>query len=317
MTIRVAELKLPDGFRLRAPTPDDAVAVNDLICRVDTEEFGEPDNTVEDLQGEWRREGFNLATDAWLVFAPDGALAAYSDIHDDGRVVRLNHMSSVDPRFRNRGLEDWILGNAEAWSRARISDRLIVIQHIVNADNPAKVERVTRWGYHPVRHDWVMRVMLDQAPPVPVVPVGIILRPFERGRDERAVWACIQESFRDMWNHPDVPFEPWASWLMDNAYWSPELSYLAQAGDEIAGATMAFDYPNEGWIRQVGVRRPWRTRGLGLALLHRVFGEFYRRGKPRAGLAVDAENPTGALRLYERAGMRVVNHFTRYHKELG
>jgi ribosomal protein S18 acetylase RimI-like enzyme len=66
------------------------------------------------------------------------------------------------------------------------------------------------------------------------------------------------------------------------------------------------------------VRRPWRKRGLGLALLNHSFGEFYRRGYRRVGLGVDAQNLTGALRLYEKAGMRAdpARRFSVYEKEL-
>lgn len=307
---------LPKGFTVRAPTWDDAERVNDLIIKADIDEFGEPDYSVEDLLGEWRRADFDLGTDAWLILAPDGSLAGYTDMWDGGHYVHLSTQTCVDPAYKQRGIEEWCMGNAEAWAREHVQDRAVVIQYVINADQPDKVERVTRWGYQSARHDWVMRIMLDQAIPELTVSEGIILRPFERGRDERAVWACIQEAFRDTWNHPDHPYEQWSAWLMENAYWSPELSYLAQAGDEIVGATMAFDYPNEGWIRQLGVRRPWRKQGVGLALLHTIFREFQRRAKPRAGLAVDSQSLTGALRLYERAGMRVVNHFTRYQKEL-
>jgi ribosomal protein S18 acetylase RimI-like enzyme len=66
----------------------------------------------------------------------------------------------------------------------------------------------------------------------------------------------------------------------------------------------------------LGVRRPWRRRGLGLALLHASFREFRARGLPRALLGVDSENTTGATRLYERAGMRVERTSDSYEKVL-
>jgi GNAT superfamily N-acetyltransferase len=79
---------------------------------------------------------------------------------------------------------------------------------------------------------------------------------------------------------------------------------------------MAFDFPKGGWIRQLGVRRPWRKKGIGLAILHHIFGKFYARGVTRVGLGVDAQSLTGATRLYERAGMHVKNHFARFEKEI-
>jgi len=69
-------------------------------------------------------------------------------------------------------------------------------------------------------------------------------------------------------------------------------------------------------VALLGVRERWRRRGLGLALLHRVFGEFYSRGERKVGLGVDAQNPTGATRLYERAGMHVHTEDIVFEKEL-
>ena len=71
-----------------------------------------------------------------------------------------------------------------------------------------------------------------------------------------------------------------------------------------------------GWVNILGVRRPWRKRGIGVALLEHSFGEFYRRGILKAGLGVDAESLTGALRLYEKAGMHVHLIFDNYEKTI-
>jgi mycothiol synthase len=64
----------------------------------------------------------------------------------------------------------------------------------------------------------------------------------------------------------------------------------------------------------LGVRRRWRRRGLGLALLLQSFTDFRRRGATRVGLGVDAESPTGAVSLYEQAGMQVVRRNDAYEK---
>lgn len=71
-----------------------------------------------------------------------------------------------------------------------------------------------------------------------------------------------------------------------------------------------------GWVHQLGVRRPWRQRGLGLALLQQSFAALHQRGRLRVGLGVDADSLTGATRLYEKAGMKVVRQYDTYEKEL-
>ena len=57
-------------------------------------------------------------------------------------------------------------------------------------------------------------------------------------------------------------------------------------------------------------------KGLGLALMKQTFGEFYKRGIKTVGLGVDAENPTGATRLYQKVGMHPASEHVTYEKEL-
>jgi len=81
---------------------------------------------------------------------------------------------------------------------------------------------------------------------------------------------------------------------------------IVREGDEICG--VALSTPGQfgmGFVNSVAVRPGWRRRGLGLALLRESFARFWQRGERRIGLGVDSDNPTGARRLYERAGMHV------------
>jgi ribosomal protein S18 acetylase RimI-like enzyme len=119
------------------------------------------------------------------------------------------------------------------------------------------------------------------------------------------------------------PFEEGLKrWKYDREYegFDPTLIFLAMDGDQIAGVSLCrphSQYDSElGWVRSLGVRRPWRKRGLGLALLRHSFNEFYRRGKRKVGLGVDSQNLTGALRIYENAGMHVAQAEDYYEKEL-
>jgi GNAT superfamily N-acetyltransferase len=87
----------------------------------------------------------------------------------------------------------------------------------------------------------------------------------------------------------------------------PSLWNLALADGQVVGTALNYPYVDDdhdmGWVGTLGVVREWRRRGLALALLHHSFQEFYRRGKRKVGLGVDAESLTGATRLYLKAGM--------------
>ena len=108
---------------------------------------------------------------------------------------------------------------------------------------------------------------------------------------------------------------PVVRYIKDSGSWAIE-SYYIWDGDQIAGTLIAAPELGGGWVASIGVREPWRRRGLGLALLRRSFGQFWDRGERRVQLGVDAGNATGALRLYERAGMHVVWEAVVYEKEL-
>ena len=91
-------------------------------------------------------------------------------------------------------------------------------------------------------------------------------------------------------------------------------------GSEIAGFSLcrsqSWEDPQVGWVSVLAVRRPWRQRGLGMALLQHSFGALYQRGKTMIGLGVDGQNMTGALRLYQKAGMSIYRQHNLYEKEL-
>ncbi len=116
-----------------------------------------------------------------------------------------------------------------------------------------------------------------------------------------------QEAFSEEPDFEKDPFDEWVHWSYREPF-DPELWFVATDGDEIAGIALCRgerggDF-NVGWVNILGVRKPWRRRGLGKALLEHAFREFRARGKTHAGLGVDGRNEE-ALALYGRAGMEV------------
>jgi len=158
----------------------------------------------------------------------------------------------------------------------------------------------------------------------PEWPEGIVVRAMRVGQDERAAIQAVRESFRDHWAYVEQPFEEeferWQHFMKNDKDFDPAIWFLAWDGDEVAGVSLCWPKtngdPDMGWVGTLGVRRPWRRKGLGLALLRHSFGEFHRRGKKRVGLGVDAHSLTGATRLYEKAGMYVARVYNVYEKEL-
>jgi mycothiol synthase len=166
------------------------------------------------------------------------------------------------------------------------------------------------------RFSFRMYAELDGDVPEPRWPEGIEPRSFRPG-DERAVYDVHEETFSEHPDHTRIDFEDWRHWAHAEPF-DPELWTLALAGDELQGIVLCRPEwggdPEVGWVSVIGVRRPWRGRGLGLALLQHTFRQLRERGKKRVGLGVDAENENG-VRLYERAGMHVEQRRLLYEKQ--
>jgi ribosomal protein S18 acetylase RimI-like enzyme len=187
------------------------------------------------------------------------------------------------------------------------------------SSNEAVLRQLAQRGFAPVRHSLRMEIDLTEATADPAWPDGVEVRTFREG-DERTFYDVHRETFEDSWEPMEETFEEWTHWLLRPPAFVPELWFLALAGGEPAGIAVCHPHAaveGLGWVRLLGVRRPWRRRGLGRALLLHAFHELRRRGLSGAGLGVDASSDTGANRLYESAGMRVAGRFEIYEKEVG
>jgi mycothiol synthase len=298
---------LPEGFRARPATVEDAPAINELVIAVDTAVQGWSDSTEAELMDWWRLT--DLAGNSWVV--EDDSLAAYAVVIPHGESAETDGF--VNPAKTGLGLGSWLLRQAE--ERARELGFPTALTWCLAADTDARA-LFERYGYREVRRFYRMLVEHEGEPPAPEWPESLRVSTFEPG-DGRALHAALDEAFAEEWNFVSEPFEQWAARRIDVSDFNPTLWFIVREGDEIAAVLRCdAERAGAGWIGALGVRRPWRRRGLGLALLRHAFGEFYRRGQPRVGLGVDAQNPTGATRLYERAGMHVAYEAAAFKKEL-
>jgi mycothiol synthase len=305
---------LPPGFSSRPPVPEDAGAVADLMAACVRADGGAEGTSVEHVLDDWRE--VDIRDEAVLVLGPDGEVAGYADVVNRA-FVTLTVYGYVHPEHRGRGIGAWLVGWGEDWMRPRAAlapERAgVVIRHYVISTNNSARRLLDNLGYEAVRGTYVMEIHLEEEPPEPEWPEGVAVRTFAPGGDERAVFEAVEDAFGDVWGRPRGTFERFVA--MTEGL-DPSLWLLATDGGEIAGVLLGKIVAGEGWVDVVGVRRPWRRRGLGLALLRRAFGEYRRRGVRRVELSVDAGSITGAPRLYGRAGMALKTSYVVYQKEL-
>jgi GNAT superfamily N-acetyltransferase len=201
----------------------------------------------------------------------------------------------------------------------------VVLQSYVSAPDSKAQVLFQDLGFTQIRTYWRMVREINGMPEIPTWPEGIIVRSVRRNEEHKAISAAY-ESFQDHWGFIPEPFENylerWLYFISHNDEYDPDLWFLAEENGEIVGESLCYaktnDDPLMGWVGNLAVRRPWRKRGVGLALLSHSFNELYWRGSRRVGLGVDSQNLTGATRLYEKAGMHPDPVWTNhaYEKEL-
>jgi ribosomal protein S18 acetylase RimI-like enzyme len=129
---------------------------------------------------------------------------------------------------------------------------------------------------------------------------------------------AFNAAFSEHWGLQTMNEEAWREFFTGVPQFRGDLTYLAMDGDSIAGFcvnwVVAPEDAREGWIEAIGVIPAWRGRGVASALLVKSLQLFQAEGLPRAALDVDAQNPTGALSLYEKHGFQIAEsiHFVKH-----
>ena len=324
------DIKLSAGYAARPAAMTDLEIVVDFLNLTSIGFFGKEEFSVEEYRREWGTPGFELSTDSLLIISPSGDIVGYQEVWDIFKPsIRVNIWGRVHPEHEDIGIGTYLIAWAEQRARqaverapegARVSVRSYV--PYVNKKGPFQHREA---GFVAARFSLRMVIELNGHPPRPHFPDDVTVRTMHTGEEHDVIYA-VRDSFQDHFGYVDMPFEEefklWKHVMENDPYYDPTLWFLAEAGSEIVGMSLCWPRTSEdekmGWVDTLGVRRPWRRRGIALALLHHSFDELYQRGARRVGLGVDGMSLTGATRLYEKAGMHSdpMHRYEMYEKEL-
>ena len=290
---------MTEAFTIRAARMEEVEAAAGLLNEHSRRLHGVDDQQPSELLQYWESPDVDFARDVLVAEGTDGSLVGYADLGVHGEHVWLD-VRGLE-REPQRALIEAIQERA-----AERKPGAGLMAFISESDHVAR-DLYEQAGYQVTRHSYRMEISLAGGAPEPEWPEGIAVRTMRRGEEER-VYEAHMDSFADTWMFAREPFEVWSHWFLKDNGFDPSLWFLAVAGDELAGIALTRVSDNEeglAWVRILGVMPKFRQRGLAQALLRHTFGEYAGRGLDRVGLGVDAENPTGAVRVYERAGMHV------------
>lgn len=305
----------------------DLHAIVELLNSCEAHDRFDEGISFSELQSEFQDPALDLAHDLRLWHDADGHLVGFGQlwrppVADEPEVFVW---FKVHPESRGGLIEDEILawGHERAAQIAQERGERVILRlgtRDIDRDGQALLER---HGFKVVRYFLRLSRPLDEPIPAPVFPEGFIVRAVA-GEQEAADWvAMYNEAFVDHWN-----FHPWTveqcRHRMREPFYRPDLNLIAVAPD---GTFAAFDWcsinpeenarsgRHEGWIGILGTRRGFRQIGLGRAMLLVGLQQLKDAGVDSAKLGVDAENPNGALQLYESVGFRQVYAWVSYAKE--
>lgn len=295
-------------FTIRGPRLEEAEAATEMLNEHSRSLHGADDTVSAELRQYWESPDVDFERDVLLAEASDGSIIGYADVGVQGDHVWLDirglELESL------RALRDAIeLRAAEKKPGALLLGFLSVEDRLLR-------QVYDEAGYRPIRHSFRMEIELQASTLSPAEPEGFVLRPMGAGEEEH-VYEVHQQSFEDAWMHARDSYELWEHWLVKPPSFDPSLWFVAEADGEIVGVAICRIRESEaglGWVNILGVLRSHRRRGIGEALLRHAFAEFAQRGCERVGLGVDAESPTGAVALYERAGMHVARRSLQVEK---
>jgi ribosomal protein S18 acetylase RimI-like enzyme len=295
---------------LREVTTEDAEAVLDLVTLCDIAESGETTYTLDEIDTRLARTTLRGA----VLDDPAGGLMAYAWLSQNpalrialGSVhLRPGGDWSIGPQ-----LVDWLRDTAKEFGDG------FELHCFTAVANSGMCRLFEGAGGEVVRRYYRMGIALDADRPATRPPDGVVVRPVTGDADVREMYDVIEPAFADHYAHEPMTYEQWRERSVDGLCPDLGLWWLAEIGGRPAAGLYAMAAPQGGWIDTLGTLREFRGRGLGRALLHTAFAEFRRRGLPKAGLSVDATNPTGALGLYESVGMTVEHEDVRYSLPVG
>jgi mycothiol synthase len=315
-----AALAIP-GLRIRPYSGDDGdvegmALVAQAAARADGEDWFP---TIDDLASDLRNAPNSDPRRDVLVAELEGQIVGYGRVYwavRDGRHV-YHTRGDVHPDIRRRGLGRTLLRLNEERLRAIAAGhpdaKVRVFSAEVHDRQAGALALLTGEGYAPVRWFFEMARSLDEPIPGRDLPPGLEVRPL-RPEDRRRVFAAEAEAFRDHWGQREWT-EADFRWAFESPSIRPDLWRVAWAGDEVAGVVATYVSPEENetlgirraWLERVSVRRPWRRAGVASALMLSAMTALKAEGFRTAALGVDADNPNGAVAVYERLGFRRTN----------
>lgn len=313
-------------FTYRTVTQADLPAMYDIFAQEQREIHGSFAMSQDDFEKDWLLFNFTPQTDGYAAFVDD-KIAGYVEVRVFRSIpVRPNMYGYVRPEYRGQGigscLLEWAKERAQGYIPLCPPEARITLNGYTPFDDGQRL--MLESGFVQTRQSYVMGKKFEGEQPAPLLPEGFRFQSMAEGATQRDIVYLYKETFRDHRGSIDEPMEAvmkrWQDIIDTHTDFDPALVVRVLHGDTPAGViiTMPSDDGDEetGFVETLGVMPAYRKQGLGMALLQLTFHQLQARGRTGVVLSVDASSLTGAVRLYERAGMHIRSVFHVLEQEI-
>ncbi|KGN34627.1 GCN5 family acetyltransferase [Knoellia sinensis KCTC 19936] len=298
-------MALPDGFTVRPHVPADAQAVCDVVAATELVDAGEAAIELEDIQGDWARASFDLATESIGVWDGD-RLVAFGEVFKGRRAE-----GGVHPEFRGRGIGTWLADWVEELARSQGSR--LVGQTVPGGSHPEEFFRAR--GYREGWTSWVLQLPQEATIAPQPLPAGYSLREFAGGGDGRIAFQLIEDAFGEWPDRDPSSYDDWAPrGPLRPGFESWQIRFVTDDSGTDVGVAYTILADRTGYVDAIAVRRDQRGLGLARSLLSDAFQRAREHGATISELSTDSR--TGALGLYEHVGMNVTQTWRHWMTDL-
>ncbi|WP_161975798.1 GNAT family N-acetyltransferase [Tengunoibacter tsumagoiensis] len=298
-----------DELKLRPATKDD----RDAIFHV-RKLFEGPEMTPETLGN--HLQSLDLEKQTRVVESSEGTLIGYAELWQR-RPGWFTPQIWVHPLSQRRGLGMKLLQALEVCAFSFSDETPCTLLAQPSGAGRAADHLLEKRGYF-LQSTYEVRELTMRTAPAPIGSVpGIQIRSFVPAQDAQKAFEADNEAFLDQKGYISRTFELWSQRLKLHADdFDPTLCFLAWDEEHVAGGVYNHIERGVGEVMHLGVRRPFRKRGVGTALMRYSLAEYYQRGITTVHLTVDADSLTQAHLLYERLGFQVKDTYRNYIYEL-
>ncbi len=315
------------SITIRHYDDDDLEDIVNLVNAADTVDRLHLGTTVEDLRGRFHSPRSDPCQDVLVAHDRSERILAYARLELKSAPLqnRFYVHATVHPDWREQGVERQLL--TQLWRAAldrrhTLGSKPVEFRTYCAAHQEERIALFESFGLRPVRYSPHMVCHPLDSLAEPQVP-GIRVRAYVRGQDDRSALEALNRSFGDVMDYQPATLEELRHWIASSSF-REELSPVALDGEVVVGLCLCT--VNEGRIRLVGrrdayvdtlaVRPAYRRRGLGSALLLASLHAMKEAGMASATLDTDTDNPTEAIRLYEKIGFREAWRWVTYGRNI-